>query len=70
MIFFSQGFLSRTMTIRRTAGEERESSLFLSTTSTRSRTFRHLLAVLHVRCASPLLTVLIWEINLRAQGLT
>ena len=47
-LFFSF-FLSQTLAIHRTAGKGRESSLFLSATSTCSRTFRHLLATLHVR---------------------
>ena len=41
--FFSiKGFLSQTLTTRRTAGEGRGHLLFHSTTSTRSRTFRYL----------------------------
>ena len=51
-VFFYQGFLSRTLTTHRTAGEGRGPSLFHSTTSTRSRTFRHLFATLHVRWLS------------------
>ena len=47
--FFYHGFLSHTLMIHRTAGEGSAASLFLSTTSTRSRTFRHLFATLHVR---------------------
>ena len=50
--FFYQGFLSRTLTTHRAAGEGRGPSLFHSTTSTRSRTFRHLFATLHVRWLS------------------
>ena len=50
--FFYQDFLSRTLTIHRTAGEGRGPSLFHCTTSTRSRTFRHLVATLHVRWLS------------------
>ena len=46
---FYQGFLSRTLTTHRTAGEGRGPFLFHSTTSTRSQTFRHLCATLHVR---------------------
>ena len=50
-IFFLiyQGFLSQALTIHRTAEEVRGPSLSLSTTPTRSLTFRHLLASLHVR---------------------
>ena len=51
--FFYQGFLSQTLTIHSAAGEGGEgrggASLFLPTNSTRSRTFRHLFATLHVR---------------------
>ena len=47
--FFYQGFLSRTLPTQRTAREGRGPFLFHSTTSTRSRTFRHLCATLHVR---------------------
>ena len=50
--FFYQGFLSKTLTIHRTAGEGRGPFLFNSTTSTRSRTLRHLFATLHVRWLS------------------
>ena len=52
LFFFCQGFPSRTLTTHRTAGEGRGPSLFHSTTSTRSRTFRHLFATLHVRWLS------------------
>ena len=45
-------FFSRTLTTHRTAGEGRRQSLFHSTTSTRSRTFRHLVATLHLRWLS------------------
>ena len=44
--FFCLDFLSQTLTIQRTAGEGRETSLFLSNTSTRSR---DIFATLHVR---------------------
>ena len=40
--FFSQGFLSQALTIRRTAEEGRRPSLFLCTASSLSWTFRHL----------------------------
>ena len=52
MVFFYQGFLSRTLTTHRGAGEGRDHLLFHSTTSTRSRTFRHLFSFLHVRSLS------------------
>ena len=52
IFFFYQGFLSRTLTTHRTAGEGRGPFLFHSTTSTRSWTFRHLFATLHVRWLS------------------
>ena len=54
MFFFLLGFSSQTLTIHRTAGEGREGDhlLFLSTTSTRWRTLRHLLATLHMRWLS------------------
>ena len=48
--FFHQGFLSRTLTTHRTAGEGGGDHLsFHSTTSTHSCTFRHLFATLLVR---------------------
>ena len=47
--FLYQGFLSRTLTSHRRLGERRGTILFHSTTSTRSRTFRHLFATLRVR---------------------
>ena len=50
--FIYQGFLSRKLTTRRTAGEEGNHLLFHSTTSTCLRTFRHLFATLHVRWLS------------------
>ena len=50
--FFYRGFLSRTLTTHRTAGEGRGSFLFHSTTSTCSQTFRHLCATLHMRWLS------------------
>ena len=50
--FFYQGFLLQTLTTHKTAGEGRGHLLFHSTTSTRSRTFRHLFATLHVRWLS------------------
>ena len=43
LIFFYHGFLSLALTIHRAVGERRGPSLFFSTTSTRSRIFRHLL---------------------------
>ena len=46
--FFLSGFSIRDTNDSRVAGEGRGRSLFLSTTSTRSRTFRHLFAPLHV----------------------
>ena len=52
IFFFYQDFLSRTLTTHRTAGEGRAHLLFHSTSSTRSRTFRHLFATLHVRWLS------------------
>ena len=48
-INFYQGFLSQTLTIDRTAGKGGDHRLFHSTTSTRSRIYRHLFATLHVR---------------------
>ena len=50
--FFYQGFLSRTLTTRRTAGEGGDHLSFHFTTSTHSQTFRHLFATLHVRWLS------------------
>ena len=52
--FFYQGFLSRTLHLTEQQGKKgRGSSFFFhSTTSTRSRTFRHLFATLHVRWLS------------------
>ena len=47
--FFTSGFLSQTLKIHRTTEEGRGPSLFLSPTSARSRTFRHLFETLHVR---------------------
>ena len=53
MFFFLSGFPSHTLTIHRTAGQERGPSfLFHSTISTRLRTFKHLFATLHVRWPS------------------
>ena len=52
VFFFYQGFISRTLTTHMTAGEGRAPFLFHSTTSTRSRTFRHLFATLHARWLS------------------
>ena len=52
IFFFYQDFLSRTLTTHRTAGEGRAHLLFHSTSSIRSRTFRHLFATLHVRWLS------------------
>ena len=49
IFFFYQDFLSQTLTSHRTAGEGGDHLLFHSTISTRSRTFRHLFATLHVR---------------------
>ena len=49
IFFFYWGFLSQAPTIHRAVVKGRESSLFLSTTSTHSLTFRHLFATLHVR---------------------
>ena len=52
-LFFYQGFLSQTLTIHRTQqGKEGDHLLFLSTTSTRPQTLRHLFATLHVRWLS------------------
>ena len=51
--FFYQGFLSRALTTHKTAEEGRgDHLLFHPTTSTRSRTFKHLFATLHVRWLS------------------
>ena len=50
--FFYQGSLLLTLTIHRAAGEGRVLSLFRSTTSTRSQTFTHLFATLHLRWVS------------------
>ena len=48
--FFSiRVFVSRTLTTHRTSRGREGTILFHSTTSTRSRTFRHLFATLHVR---------------------
>ena len=49
IISFHQGFPTQTLTIHRTAAEGRNHALFLSTASTRSRTFSYLFATLHVR---------------------
>ena len=49
-VFFCQGFLSRKLTGQQ--GKGGDHLLFHSTTSTRSRTFRHLFATLHVRWLS------------------
>ena len=50
LLFFYQGFLSRTLTIHRTAEEGGvDHLLFHSTTWTHSRTFRYSFATLHVR---------------------
>ena len=46
--FFHLSHLSQTLTIYRIAGEGSEPSLFLSTISIRSRTFRDLIAVFHL----------------------
>ena len=50
--FFYQDFLSRTLTTHRITRKGGDHLLFLSTTSTRLRTFRHLVATLHVRWIS------------------
>ena len=50
--FLLLGFSSQTLTIHRTAGKGRGSFLFHSTTSTCSRTLRHLFATLLVRWLS------------------
>ena len=51
--FFLSGFSSQTLTIHRIAREERGSSFYFhSTTSTHSRTLRHLFATLYVRWLS------------------
>ena len=47
--FFYQGFFSRTLTTHGTAGKGGDHLLFHSTIFTRSQTFRHLFATLHVR---------------------
>ena len=52
--FFYQGFLSRTLTTRWTAGKGGDHFLLNSTTSTCSQTFRHLFATLHVRWLWPI----------------
>ena len=46
---FYQGFLSRTLTTHRTAGKGGDHLLLNSSTSTRSRIFRHFFVTLHVR---------------------
>ena len=48
--FLYQGFLSQTLIINRTAVERRDHILFFSTTSSRSRTTRHLFATLAFIC--------------------
>ena len=48
-IFFYQDFLSRTLTIHRTAREDRGPFFIPLYHFHRSRTFRHLFATLHVR---------------------
>ena len=50
--FFSVRLFFQTLAIQRAAREERGPSLFISTISTRSRTFRHLFVNLHVRWLS------------------
>ena len=50
--FFYQDFVSRKLTTYRTAGEGRGHLLFHHTTSTCSRTFRHLCGTLYVRWLS------------------
>ena len=50
--FFYQSFLSRILATHSTQGKGGDLLLCLSTTSTRSRTFRHLFATLHVRWLS------------------
>ena len=56
LFVFYQSFLPRKLTTHRTAEKERGREgnhiLFYSTTSTRSRTFRHLFATFHVRWLS------------------
>ena len=53
MFFFLSGFSSQILTIHRTGqGKRGDYLLFHSTTSTRSRTSRHLFATLHVRWLS------------------
>ena len=52
-IFFSfRVFLLQTLTTHRTAEEGRDHFLFHSTTSNRSRTFRHWFTTLHIRWIS------------------
>ena len=54
IFFFYQGFLSRTLTTQLTGqqGKGGDHFLFHSTTSTGSRTFRHLFATLHLKWLS------------------
>ena len=47
--FFYQSFLSRTVTILRTAGKGNVPHLVLATTTTRSQTFRPLFTTLHLK---------------------
>ena len=49
LMFFYLGFLSQTLTIHKTAREERGTFFFFANISTRSQTFRQLLKVLHLR---------------------
>ena len=65
--FFYQRFLSWTLATHRRAGEGRDHLLFHSTTSTRSRTFRHLFVTLHMRYICQTVTrwdrIAIWLID-------
>ena len=51
-VFFNQGFLHRHSRFTGEQGKVVDHLLFRSTTSTRSRTFRHLFVTLHVRWLS------------------
>ena len=72
--FFYQCFLSRTLTGHRRAVEVRGSSFISSTTSTRSRIFRHLFATFYVRWLSHIFNRIVciyqtatrWDLSLYA----
>ena len=54
VFFFYQGFLHKHWRFTGQQGKGRDHLLFHSTTSTRSRTLRHLFATLHVKWLSPI----------------